>query len=101
MTPNTERLLRAVDRRRLLDTAVRLVGVPSRTGEAGAVADLLAETLTQEGFRVERPAAGHPKAPAVSVRFDSGRPGRTVQFNGHLDTVHLPFVPPRVEGDLL
>jgi acetylornithine deacetylase/succinyl-diaminopimelate desuccinylase-like protein len=24
-----------------------------------------------------------------------------LQFNGHLDTVHLPFVPPRVEGDLL
>jgi acetylornithine deacetylase/succinyl-diaminopimelate desuccinylase-like protein len=33
------------------------------------------------------------------VRYDSGRPGRTLQFNGHLDTVHLPFVPPAVEGD--
>src|SRR5262249_22054945 len=30
-------------------------------------------------------------------RFDSGRPGRVLQFDGHLDTVHLPFVPPRVE----
>ena len=42
-------------------------------------------------------AAGHPRRPAVAVRFDSGRPGRTLQFDGHLDTVHLPFVPPRVE----
>src|SRR5262249_26348664 len=25
----------------------------------------------------------------------------TLQFNGHLDTVHLPFVPPGVEGDRL
>ena len=47
---------------------------------------------------MERPAAGHPAAPAVVVRLDSGRPGRTLQFNGHLDTVHLPFVPPAVEG---
>src|SRR5947209_6144591 len=30
----SERLGRAVDRQRLLDTAFRLVGVPSRTGEA-------------------------------------------------------------------
>jgi acetylornithine deacetylase/succinyl-diaminopimelate desuccinylase-like protein len=101
MTSNTERLLRSVNRARLLDTAMRLVGVPSRTGEAGKVADALAELLTHEGFRVERPVAGHPAAPAVSVRFDTGRPGRTIQFNGHLDTVHLPFIPPRVEGDLL
>lgn len=101
MTANIDRLLRAVRRDRLLDTALRLVGVPSRTGEAGACADALAELLTQDGFRVARPAAGHPTAAAVSVRFESGRPGQTVQFNGHLDTVHLPFVPPRVEGDLL
>src|SRR5204863_6679945 len=25
----------------------------------------------------------------------------TLQFNGHLDTVHLPFVPPAVVGDRL
>ena len=42
-----------------------------------------------------------PTAPAVSVRFDSGRPGPTLQFDGHLDTVHLPFVPPRVEDGRL
>ncbi len=50
---------------------------------------------------MERPSGGYPVAPAVVVRHHSGRPGKTLQFNGHLDTVHLPFVPPRVEGDLL
>ena len=50
------------------------------------------------GSRVERIAAGHPTAPAVSVRFDSGRPGPTLQFDGHLDTVHLPFVAARGRG---
>lgn len=91
----------AVNRQRLLDTAIALIAVPSRTGEAGAVADRLAELLTADGFRVERPDGGYPAARAVAVRFDTGKPGRTLQFNGHLDTVHLPFVPPRVEGDLL
>jgi acetylornithine deacetylase/succinyl-diaminopimelate desuccinylase-like protein len=90
------RLARAVNRQRLLDTAVRLVSVPSRTGEGGAVADALARLLRADGFAVERPAAGHPAAPAVVVRLDSGKPGKTLQFDGHLDTVHLPFVPPAV-----
>src|SRR5262249_29839025 len=96
-----DRLGRAVDRRRLLDTAAELVAVPSRTGEAGAAADVLEEILHEDGFAVERVAASHDAAPAVVVRLGSGRPGRTLQFNGHLDTVHLPFVPPDVEGNLL
>jgi acetylornithine deacetylase/succinyl-diaminopimelate desuccinylase-like protein len=96
--PTTERLRQAVNRQRLLDTARQLVAVPSRTGEGGAVADCLAQLLSADGFTVERPPANHPSAPAVVVRLDSGKPGRTLQFNGHLDTVHLPFVPPAVEG---
>jgi acetylornithine deacetylase/succinyl-diaminopimelate desuccinylase-like protein len=101
MNPNThilERLRQAVDRQRLLDTARQLVSVPSRTGEGGAVADRLAELLRGDGFTVERRPAGHPAAPAVIVIHCSGQPGRTLQFNGHLDTVHLPFVPPAVEN---
>lgn len=93
-----ERLRQAVQRQRLLDTARQLVSVPSRTGEGGAVADRLAELLRAEGFTVERPIANHPAAPAVAVRLSSGKPGRILQFNGHLDTVHLPFVPPAVDN---
>jgi acetylornithine deacetylase/succinyl-diaminopimelate desuccinylase-like protein len=91
----------SVQRQRMLDTAIQLIEVPSRTGEAGAAADRLAQLLLEDGFRVERPVAGHPAAPAVVVRYESGKPGRTLQFNGHLDTVHLPFVPPRIEGSQL
>src|SRR4051812_30489855 len=101
-TPSLTALLRdAVDRERLLDTAARLIAVPSRTGEAGAVLDRPAALRAADGFPVERRAAGPPPAPAVLVRLDSGRPGPTLQFNGHLDTVHLPFVPPgREDGKL-
>jgi acetylornithine deacetylase/succinyl-diaminopimelate desuccinylase-like protein len=97
----TSRLRQGVNRQRLLDTAAQLVAVPSRTGDGGAVADCLGEILKNDGFAVERPEGGHPAAPAVAVRLDSGKPGRTLQFNGHLDTVHLPFVPPHIDGDQL
>ena len=90
-----------VNRARLIDTARRLIEVPSRTGEAGAVSDRLAEILQADGFKVKRPAAGYPQSPAVVVRLESGRPGPTLQFDGHLDTVHLPFVPPAVDGGRL
>ncbi len=90
-----------VDRRRLLAIARRLIAAPSPTGRAGAAAEALAAVLIEEGFAVDRPEAGHPDAPAVVARLEGRRPGRTLQFDGHLDTVHLPFVPPGTDGDLL
>lgn len=91
----------AINRDRLVESIVKLVGVPSRTGEAGKACDCLAEMLSSEGFKVERPTGGHPAAPAVVTRLDSGKPGKTLQFDGHLDTVHLPFVPPAVNDGLI
>src|SRR5262245_15941691 len=95
----TNRLRSLIDRDRLVRTVVELVKIPSWTGDGGAVLNRLGEMLTSEGFRVERPPAGHARAPAVAVRLESAKPGRTLQFNGHLDTVHLPFVAPQVRGD--
>jgi acetylornithine deacetylase/succinyl-diaminopimelate desuccinylase-like protein len=96
-----KRVLDSIRPARLLAMAQRLVSVPSRTGEAAAALDALADILRQEGFAVDRPDGGYPQAPAVAVRYRAKEAGRTLQFNGHLDTVHLPFVPPSVEGDLL
>ena len=96
-----EKITRAVDEKRLLDTAVSLIELPSPTLSAGAVADRLAELLVAEGFAVERPEADWPEAPAVVARLESGQPGRVLQFDGHLDTVHLPFVAPRIENGIL
>ena len=96
-----DRVRSNIRRERLLDTATRLIAVPSPTGEAGAALNCLAELLRGDGFAVEREDATHPSAPAVICRFDTGRPGKCIQFNGHLDVVHLPFVPPSVDANLL
>jgi succinyl-diaminopimelate desuccinylase len=96
-----ERLKTHVNRQRLVETARRLVELPSPTGHAGAVSDRLAEILAADGFHVERPTGGYSESPAVVIRLESGRLGRTLQFDGHLDTVHLPFVPPETKDGLL
>ena len=93
-----EKIRSAINTERLVDTAVRLVEVPSPTRSAGKAAQRLHDILKTDGFTVERPEANWPESPAVVCRLDSGAPGRTLQFAGHLDTVHLPFVPPRVEN---
>ena len=78
-----DKIRRAIQPERLLDTAVQLIEVPSPTRSAGAVADLLEQILRGDGFDVERPEAGWPDAPAVVTRLDSGIEGRTLQFDGH------------------
>jgi len=101
MTSPLDDVRTRVQPERMLALARRLIAIPSPTGDAGGVLDSLAAYLQAEGFAVDRPPAGHPSAPAVVARLVAGRPGRTLQFNGHLDTVHLPFVADRVEGNLL
>ena len=96
MNVDAPNVLEFIDSQRLLDTALALVEVPSPTRDAGAAADRLASILAADGFAVERPVADWPEAPAVAVRYRGGGGGRVLQFNGHLDTVHLPFDPPRV-----
>ena len=52
-----DHVLQAIDDRRLIDTAKKLIAVPSPTLDAGAVADALEAILAADGFAVERPQA--------------------------------------------
>lgn len=88
-----------INRQRLIDTTMALCQVYSPTRSAGEVSNVLAELLSRDGLAVERPTGGWDAAPAVAVRLESGAAGRTLQFDGHLDTVHLPFVPPAATAD--
>jgi len=85
---NTERLVR--------DT-LGLVRVPSPTGNTEQVADVYEAMLREAGCRVERHTfiPGNPTLVAV---YDQGRPGRTVLFNGHMDTIPLAHEPAELRG---
>ncbi|MBV7327659.1 M20/M25/M40 family metallo-hydrolase [Chloroflexi bacterium TSY] len=96
-----EKIRTETNRNRLLETAVALIEGPSPTLSADKVANCLSDMLCNDGFVVERHETNWPEAPPVIVRLDSGKPGRMLQFDGHLDTVHLPFVPPRFEDGIL
>lgn len=91
----------AFDLSRLIETAMGLMSFPSPTGSAGEVSDWLAEQLSREGFSVTRSTSGHSTAPAVVVRLPAEVGTKTLQFNGHLDTVHLPFAAPTLNGSRL
>ena len=77
--------------------------VPESAGE-GECARTLAETLGTWGFRVAL-VESSPDRPNVVARIGPGG-GRTLMFNGHLDTVgvdgmtHAPFDPEIVDGNL-
>ncbi len=101
MSADSDDVFSTIDVSRLVETATRLIEVQSWTGDAGGAADRLAQILEDDGFEVLRPEADWPAAPAVVARLDTGRPGPVLQFDGHLDTVHLPFVPPRVAEGVL
>ena len=102
ITPEiVQRLRNAIQPDRLVQTAIQLIEIPSPTRSAAAVSDRLEQLLRDDGFSVERPEAGWPAAPAVATRWTAGDGGRTLQFNGHLDVVHLAFVAPEVKDGIL
>jgi acetylornithine deacetylase len=77
---------------------------PDGPGE-GAVAELLARTLRDWGFKVDLLEA-LPGRPNVLARIGGGEGGRSLLLNGHLDTVgvegmtHAPFTPDERDGRL-
>ncbi len=77
--------------------------VPGAAGE-GPVAQFVADRLSGSGFEVQLvPAPSDPGRISVIAVRTSGRPGRTVMLNGHLDTVGVdgmaePFAA-RIDGD--
>jgi acetylornithine deacetylase/succinyl-diaminopimelate desuccinylase-like protein len=75
----------AVDRERLVETASRLVGVPSFTGDEEAAARLMAELYESLGLRVQWQQVEAGRANALGIWPGAGG-GRSLMFNGHLDT---------------
>jgi acetylornithine deacetylase len=74
-----------VDRDRLVDTASRLVNVPSFTGDEEAAARVMVELYESLGLQVQWQQVEEGRANALGIWSGAGG-GKSLMFNGHLDT---------------
>jgi acetylornithine deacetylase/succinyl-diaminopimelate desuccinylase-like protein len=81
----TEAITAAVDGGRLVDFAEAAISVPSFTGDEWAMAELIAETLTEMGLAVQWQQVEDSRANVLGTLAGSGG-GQTLMFNGHMDT---------------
>jgi acetylornithine deacetylase len=74
-----------VDRDRLVETATRLVNVPSFTGDEESAARVMVELYESLGLQVQWQQVEEGRANALGT-WPGARGGKSLMFNGHLDT---------------
>src|SRR5580765_2939707 len=74
-----------VDRERLVDTASRMIGVHSFTGDEEAMARLMVELYEEMGLQVQWQQVEDGRANALGTWAGAGG-GKSLMFNGHMDT---------------
>src|SRR5215472_18548432 len=74
-----------IDRDRLVETATRLVNVPSFTGNEEDAARLMAELYESLGLQVQWQQVEDGRANALGTWAGAGG-GKSLMFNGHVDT---------------
>ena len=78
-------ILTAVDEQRLVEMAVECVSIPSPTGSEQAVGEYMRETLERLGLQVTWQEVEDGRPNVVGVWEGAGG-GRSLMFNGHMDT---------------
>jgi acetylornithine deacetylase/succinyl-diaminopimelate desuccinylase-like protein len=78
-------LLSRLDRRRLLETASDLVEIPSPTGDEQGMAEYLRDLFAELGLHVTWQEVEEGRPNVVGVLRGVGG-GRSLMFNGHMDT---------------
>jgi acetylornithine deacetylase len=74
-----------IDRDRLVETASRLIDVPSFTGDEENAARLMVELCDELGLQVQWQQVEEGRANALGIWAGAGG-GKSLMFNGHLDT---------------
>ena len=80
-----ERILAALDERRLAAWALEAVGIPSFTGEELTMAEFVRETFAELGLQVAFQNVEDGRANVLGVMEGRGG-GSSLMLNGHLDT---------------
>lgn len=94
----SEHVLAATDEGRLVDTACRLVSVPSPTGSEQAMAELMRQELHSTGMEVAWQEVEDGRPNVVGTRQGSGG-APSLMFNGHMDTSYRGDEP-ELEGKI-
>lgn len=90
---------RQIEASRLRDLTLDLVRIPSPTGDCAVVAEAYAQRLRDIGLDVSvKQHDGHPRSPSVVAHLRGRSSGRTLQFDGHLDTIRAAHAPPGCDG---
>lgn len=84
-----ERAVAEIDRDRLVKLTMDLVDIPSPTGFEGDMARAVHEVLGDAGFDADLQPIGDERYNAIGRRQGHGG-GKSVMFNGHLDTSFGP-----------
>ena len=75
----------SIDRERLVETASRMIDVPSFTGDEHRMAELMVALYEELGLAVQWQQVEDGRANAVGAWRGSGN-GKSLMFNGHMDT---------------
>ena len=86
---NKARAIEHIDRQRLVKLVMDLVDIPSPTGEEEGVARALHEILGTAGFDATLQPIGDDRYNAIG-RLQGQGGGKSLLFNGHLDTSFGP-----------
>ena len=84
-SPQGEKVPLPVDRDRLVETASRMIGVHSFTGDEEGMARLVAELLEARGLHVQWQQVEDGRANVLGTWAGAGG-GPSLMFNGHMDT---------------
>jgi acetylornithine deacetylase len=74
-----------IERDRLVETASRMIGVHSFTGDEQGMAELMVELYEGMGLHVQWQQVEEGRANALGIWGGAGG-GKTLMFNGHMDT---------------
>jgi acetylornithine deacetylase len=74
-----------IDRARLVETASRMIGVHSFTGDEQAMGELMAELYDELGLRVQRQQVEDGRPNVLGILEGAGG-GPSLMLNGHMDT---------------
>ena len=87
----SEKVLREIDEDKLVKIARAICDVPSPTGQEAQVSELLQSLMKELGMRTLLQQVEPGRSNVIGTLESSGG-GRTLMFNGHLDT-SFPFLP--------